>query len=761
MEFLDFKGLSEFFTGLFGKFATLSHKHKVADISDYTVDSSLSSSSTNPIQNKAVNSALSGKVPTSRTINGKALSSNISLTATDVGADASGTAETKANAVQANVNALNDEFSDHVENADIHFTATERTKLSGIATGANKYSHPNSGVTAGTYKSVTVNAQGHVTGGTNPNTLAGYGITDAEPKGTASSTVFSHNTDIYAHSDIRDFITGLNIRLNALADSDDTTLDQMSEVVAYIKSNKELIESITTSKINVSDIVNNLTTNSTSKVLSAAQGVAIKALIDALETELDSHTHDGRYYTESEIDTKLSGKANTSHGNHVPATETANNAKFLRNDNTWQTVTPANIGAAASSHGTHVSYSSTAPVMDGTASVGTASTVARSDHKHPTDTSRASKTEFDSHTGNTTSHITSTERTNWNAAKTHADSAHAPSNAQANQNAFSNIKVGSTTISADTTTDTLELVGSNVTITPDATNDKVTIGITKANVTAALGYTPPTTDTKYTHPTTSGNKHIPSGGSSGQILRWSADGTAAWGNDNNTTYSNFVKSGSGAKAGLVPAPSTTAGTTKYLREDGTWAVPPDNNTTYGAAGSSLGLVKSGGDVTISSGTITVNDDSHNHVISNVDGLQGQLDSINSSLNNKLSCSGGTLTGAVTQVIPEGGYASYRLKANNRDLEMHISSNGDVGLYENSHGGWIICQNTDGNVYIPHLILSNGLTGDLYSTDKVYRLSMQQDGNLVVYGANGAEWASKSSITTDNFHYSNGTLIITT
>ncbi|MBR2863732.1 MAG: hypothetical protein IKB97_09345 [Bacteroidaceae bacterium] len=35
----------------------------------------------------------------------------------------------------------------------------------------------------------------------------------------------------------------------------------------------------------------------------------------------------------------------------------------------------------------------------------------------------------------------------------------------------------------------------------------------------------------YTHPTTSGNKHIPSGGSSGQILRWSADGTAAWGAD--------------------------------------------------------------------------------------------------------------------------------------------------------------------------------------------------------------------------------------
>ena len=48
----------------------------------------------------------------------------------------------------------------------------------------------------------------------------------------------------------------------------------------------------------------------------------------------------------------------------------------------------------------------------------------------------------------------------------------------------------------------------------------------------------------------------------------------------NTTYSNFVKSGSSAAAGLVPKPSTTAGTTKYLREDASWQVPPDTNTHY-------------------------------------------------------------------------------------------------------------------------------------------------------------------------------------
>lgn len=45
--------------------------------------------------------------------------------------------------------------------------------------GTRTLSHANSGVTAGTYKSVTVDAKGHVTGGTNPTTLSGYGITDA------------------------------------------------------------------------------------------------------------------------------------------------------------------------------------------------------------------------------------------------------------------------------------------------------------------------------------------------------------------------------------------------------------------------------------------------------------------------------------------------------------------------------------------------------------------------------------------------------
>ena len=88
-----------------------------------------------------------------------------------------------------------------------------------------------------------------------------------------------------------------------------------------------------------------------------------------------------------------------------------------------------------------------------------------------------------------------------------------------NQNAFSNITVGSTTIAADSATDTFTLVaGDNVTLTPDATNDKITF-------TAK--------DTTY------------------GVVSTTADGLA---------------------------PKRDGSTTKFLRGDGTWATPTDTNT---------------------------------------------------------------------------------------------------------------------------------------------------------------------------------------
>lgn len=80
--------------------------------------------------------------------------------------------------------------------------------------------------------------------------------------------------------------------------------------------------------------------------------------------------------------------------------------------------------------------------------------------------------------GTTNKAYTATEKTKLSGIAT---------GAEVNQNAFSNVKVGSTTIAADGKTDTLEIAGGgDVTVTPDATNDKVTISVTTPKNTSDL-----------------------------------------------------------------------------------------------------------------------------------------------------------------------------------------------------------------------------------------------------------------------------------
>lgn len=113
----------------------------------------------------------------------------------------------------------------------------------------------------------------------------------ADPAGTAATAVSQHNVDTAAHNDLRVALQWLSDRVNAALDSDDTTLDQLSEIVTYIKSNKSLIDAITTSKVSVWDIVNDLITNVADKPLSAAQGVVLNGLIEELRTLIpDAYT---------------------------------------------------------------------------------------------------------------------------------------------------------------------------------------------------------------------------------------------------------------------------------------------------------------------------------------------------------------------------------------------------------------------------------------------------------------------------------------
>jgi len=68
---------------------------------------------------------------------------------------------------------------------DSFLTGNQTIAITGDATGtgttAIALTLANTGVSAGTYRSVTVDTKGRVLSGTNPTTLSGYGITDAQP----------------------------------------------------------------------------------------------------------------------------------------------------------------------------------------------------------------------------------------------------------------------------------------------------------------------------------------------------------------------------------------------------------------------------------------------------------------------------------------------------------------------------------------------------------------------------------------------------
>ncbi len=115
----------------------------------------------------------------------------------------------------------------------------------------------------------------------------------------------------------------------------------------------------------------------------------------------------------------------------------------------------------------------------------------------------------------------------------------------------------------------------------------------------------------YTHPVGTGNRHIPSGGKEGQVLRWADDGFAVWAEDLNTEYSDVTDTESGL---MSP---------EYKKKlDGI-----ENNANkyiLPEAGTDLGGVKSGGDVTINNGVIEIKDNSHSHTTSTITDLENVL-----------------------------------------------------------------------------------------------------------------------------------------
>jgi hypothetical protein len=124
-------------------------------------------------------------------------------------------------------------------------------------------------------------------------------------------------SESYNKTEVDEFLASLAQTLNSIADSDDTTLDQLSEIVAYIKANKSLIDVITTSKVNVSDIIDNLETGNAVKPLSANMGKQLKALLDALESEV------GTAKSQAQTAQMLASRADTAAGSASSAAQSA------------------------------------------------------------------------------------------------------------------------------------------------------------------------------------------------------------------------------------------------------------------------------------------------------------------------------------------------------------------------------------------------------------------------------------------------------
>lgn len=195
------------------------------------------------------------------------------------------------------------------------------------------------------------------------------------------------------------------------------------------------------------------------------------------------------------------------------------------------------------------------------------------------------------------------------------------------------------------------------------TNSSGTISLTKANVTAALGYTPPTADTN----------------------TWVA-------------FKGATTTAAGT-AGYVPAP-TAGAANRYFRSDGTWTVPPNTNTTYT-------LTKSGSTITLngSDGSETsVTDSNTTYSLSSfgitataaelnkLDGLAttktelGYLDGVTSNVQTQLngkaasSHSHSNMTGATTSAAGKAGF-------------VPAPAAGSATRYLRSDGTWQVPPNT--------------------------------------------------------------------
>lgn len=231
------------------------------------VDSSLSSSSTNPVQNKIINSALNGKANLSHTHMGREIYPDFSVD--------SGGASTTAYRKILRIT-INSRYCDE----PITFNLSQR----------NEVMHNRVHIK---FKSST---------DTNPDLQSFYveGI-KSKPlylykESTSKWILLSKEVNNYDYVSISDLLLTNRNR-------DYFTFTPLNEQVTTLPT---------------TNIYTAMNTVDSSLSSTSAKPVQNKVITNALNDKANStHTHDDRYYTETEMNTKLNGKANSSHSHSI------------------------------------------------------------------------------------------------------------------------------------------------------------------------------------------------------------------------------------------------------------------------------------------------------------------------------------------------------------------------------------------------------------------------------------------------------------
>ena len=417
------------------------------------VDTELSDTSTNPVQNKAVKNALDSKVPITRTVNGKALSSNISLSASDVGADPSGSSNSALSSAKsytdAQVSTVNNTLTSHTGNTSNPHSVTKAQV--GLGNVENKSSATIRGELT---KTNVTNALGYTPYTPNEvdnkiatletnidwkETVATYSdIATTYPNPVDGWTVNVKDTDYtYRYNGTSWIAISANVipkatnSIDGLLTKEDHTKYEDANSKKHTHDNKAVIDGIT------STLVSNWNAAKTHADSAHARTDATKVeksstngniKINGTETVVYTHPSGTNPHGTTQSDVGLGNVNNT-----------ADKDKYVKGV----------IDYANTSLGIQIGYSGAGLTVDEATHI---AAYAENGHKIKDLSFENLKTKL------------------------------GLNGAEPNQNAFSNIVVGSTTIEADTKTDTLTLVaGSNVTLTPDATNDKITITSTNTD----------------------------------------------------------------------------------------------------------------------------------------------------------------------------------------------------------------------------------------------------------------------------------------